>query len=203
MLEDINLFFEDRDIPLQVKELPIVLEHESIDQLIYSDRMLVGDEYNQVVNAFLPDKKEAICLLEQAGMKPSVSGGGAMQTINTVNGCKYPRLNQSTTEHHEIVVKHLQNFHCNMTVDKLACDELIYMLSGGVHFYFYTPRGIVHLDVIAARPLGWLLIYKGSIPHGGLFSPVAKQLAVLFGPKQWTMQFYTLAQLESTNNHWK
>ena len=117
----------------------------------------------------VPERSAAIDLLTQASIEPSVVGGGAMKTINTSSQTHYPRLNQSSPQQSDVIVESLKDYHFNVSNEGVVCDELIYMLSGGVHFYLYSPEGIIHLDVVASQRQGWLIMFKGSVPHGGFF----------------------------------
>ncbi len=197
----INNFFTDCQLPLTILQYPLTVSAE-LHALIRSDVLLNESESDEVMQAILPSKSEALSLLEQVDLIPAVAADyWSMQSTNVLNQCDYPRLNQSSTLQQEKIVTDLDRFHRNMTLEGVPSDEFIYMLNGSVHFYFFTARGVVHLDVTAADGAGWLLVYKGSIPHGGVFSPNTKQLALIAGPREWQMQFYSLDELQSETQY--
>jgi hypothetical protein len=193
-LGDINSFFSDCDLPLVIFEyqLPRIA---SIRDAVLSSTFLTESECADVISELVPNRHDALRILQNANLEPSLPQGGSLCTVNTGNNCSYPRINQSSAMQKEKIVNNLIDFHRNTSADGIACDELIYMLNGSVHFYFFTPRGVVYLDVTSVDGVGWLLVYKGSIPHGGVFSPIAKQLAMLIGPEKWKMTFYSLEKL--------
>lgn len=193
-VDEVNDFFKAHQQAFYLRKYSINLDTEMINHL-QQDRFLTDKVYHRVLTALLPSRENALSLLHQANITPSFENLGSLTSINRVNGCHYPRINQSTTANTETVVDNLELFHRNVSVDNIACDELIYMLYGSVHFYFYVNGKVVHLEITAANGKGWLLTYKGSIPHGGVFSPIVKQLAVLMGPKEWEMRFYRLSDL--------
>ena len=193
----INNFFTECELPLTILQYPLPVSNR-LQALICSDAFLTKSEYAEAMQALLPTKAEALALLQRVNLTPAVAiDDWSMQSTNILNQCDYPRLNQSATIQQEKIVTDLNRFHRNMTLEGVPCDEFIHMLNGSVHFYFFTARGVVHLDVTAADGAGGLFVYKGDIPHGGVFSPIAKQLALIAGPREWQMQFYSLAELQS------
>ena len=184
----INQFLASIMLPISVQPYNLKLDHELASKLS-SDVPLSERESSSIIRQLTPKREQLLRMLQTAGFSPSFHRGGYLKTINTTYSAAYPRINQRITpatqdQYLDSMVKP----HRNISPCGASVDEFIYMLSGTVYFFFLGEAQTIHVDLTASGVEGWLIMFKGGIPHGGTFSANATQLGVVIGPKEWLVE---------------
>lgn len=165
--------------------------HEDIRQLLLKCS-LNDDETERVKNYFLLSRMRLLEIIEHAGRKPNLPGGGELTTSVSNHGYSYPQV---WIVQDEIDYSRFDRFHINVSKDGTGVDEILQMLSGGglVIHYRKPDKEVLtlHLDCPDDNQ-GWLLTYNGGAPHIGSLSgalPGTKALVQVIGPREWEMKY--------------
>ena len=183
--QSINDFFAFNMLPVFVQPFRLELDDEVVLKLT-SNLPLNENEASSIIQKLTPERDELLKMLQVAGFAPSFHRGGYLQTTNTTYSAEYPKINHlSSHPEQNCYIKSMLKPHRNISPCGASVDQFMYMLSGTVYFFFLNGSNAIHLDLTVSGTDGWLLVFKGGIPHGGSFSANATQLGVVIGPKQW------------------
>lgn len=181
----INQFFASSMLPVFVQPYSLHLDDELVLKL-NSNLPFNKTETLSIIQQLTPDRDELLKILQTAGFSPSFHRGGHLQTTNRTYSADYPKINRlSFRADQNHYLNSMLKPHRNISTCGASVDQFMFMLSGTVHFFFLSASQIIHLDLTVSGTDGWLLVFKGGIPHGGSFSANATQLGVVIGPKQW------------------
>ncbi len=153
---------------------------------------LENDETERVKGYFLLPRSRLLEIIEHAGRKPNVPGGGELSTSVSNHGYSYPQV---WIVQDDIDYSRFDRFHINAAKDGTGVDEVLQLLSGGgLVIHHHKPDGEVltlHLDCPDDNQ-GWLLTYNGGAPHIGSLTraqPGTKALVQVIGPREWEMKY--------------
>jgi hypothetical protein len=153
---------------------------------------LTEAEAERVKAHFLLPRQRLLEVIEGAGRKPHVPGGGELTTIASTHGYAYPQL---WVVQNDLDYRRFDRFHVNAAEDGTGVDEVLQVLSGSrVMIVQRVPGGGVltlHLDC-SRQGAGWLVTYDGGNPHIGSLSraePGTKVLAQVIGPARWVIRY--------------
>ena len=153
---------------------------------------LTDAETERVRAYFLLSRERLLRIIEAAGRRPNVAGGGALDTLVTNEGYGYPQLwvVQGGRDY-----TRFDRFHVNVADDGTGVDEVLQILSGsGVVIRVHALDGgtlALRLDC-PSEDTGWLVTYDGGRPHMGSLSgarPGTKVMVQAIGPARWALRY--------------
>jgi hypothetical protein len=149
-------------------------------------------EADAVRRGFLLSRAQLLEVIADAGRRPHVAGGGALETTAAPAGQHYPHLYvvAAGTDY-----SRFDRFHVNTADDGTGVDEIMQVLAGGPIRIHQWRRGGKTTTLSLACPdaeTGWLVTYDGAVPHIGSVSaahPGTKVLMQVIGPANWTLRY--------------
>ena len=149
-------------------------------------------EKSRLMDALLFTREQLLEIIESAGRKPHVQGGGALSTRVENHGYDYPQL---FVVEAGIDLGRFDRYHRNVAQDGTPVDEVAQLISGGgLKLCQWLPEdveAIVTLDCPSPER-GWIITYDGGRPHIGSVSSArigTKCLVQVIGPPSWTMRY--------------
>jgi len=153
---------------------------------------LTEAEVVRVRTHFLLSRERLLEIIEAAGRRPNVPGGGALDTLVTNEGYGYPQL---WVVQGGLDYTRFDRFHVNVAEDGTGVDEVLQILAGGgVVIRSRRPAGgalTLRLDC-PSEDAGWLVTYDGGRPHMGSLSgaqPGTKVVVQAIGPARWALRY--------------
>jgi hypothetical protein len=141
---------------------------------------------------FLLSRERLLEVIQAAGRKPHVPGGGELATFVSPYDYSYPQLFVAEAD---VDYTRFDRYHVNSADDGTGVDEVAQMLSGrGVLILHRLDDGsVLTLQLnCPGKGSGWLLTHDGAKPHQGRFSsatPGTKMLVQVIGPARWVMRY--------------
>ena len=153
---------------------------------------LTDADVTAVKDHFLLPRDRLLEVIEGAGRKPQVAGGGDMTTVDATNGVTYPQLYivEAGADY-----TRFDHFHFNATSDGSGLDEVMQVLcGGGIRVLQHLPgEGVFTVTIdCGADGGGWTVTYDGGRPHIGSFTgaqPGTKILVQAIGPPRWEVTY--------------
>jgi hypothetical protein len=153
---------------------------------------LTEAESERVRTHFLLPRERLLQVIEAAGRRPNVPGGGSLSTFVANEGYSYPQL---WIVQRGLDYSRFDRFHVNVSDDGVGVDEVMQILSGrGVVVRLRPPEGaplMFRLDC-PSESAGWLVTYDGGKPHiGSLGSATTgtKMVVQAIGPPRWSLRY--------------
>lgn len=172
--------------PLDLRGTP-----ESVRTLL-AKRTVEDKEAERIGAHFRFSRERMLHLIAEAGRRPHVVGGGALETFVISHGYRYPQL---WVAEEGVDYSRFDRFHVNRAPDGTGVDEIMQMLWGrGLVIVRRKPDGeTLELTLNCPSPEdGWIATYSGYEPHMGKVSgaePGTKILVQVIGPPEWSMSY--------------
>ncbi len=153
---------------------------------------LTEAENRQLKAHFLLSRERLLEVIDEAGRKPNLPGGGALDSYCIETKTHYPQLHVIAADHD---YSGFFPFHANLGEDGTGADEVGHVLSGSnMQYRFRLADGaVVVLSLSCATPdQAWRFTFNGTTPHGGILKDTAvgtKVLVQAIGPERFHLRY--------------